>query len=138
MLIFIFYLLSTRGVVRPLSRTVFELRLPFQKHSKELLCTAILRPMTNILDAAESAFITIPDSIKEYPEQIDSNRDLEPPRKDPTIPLKHIVNKLETKKSKLPNFGVTIFPTPLQWIEAVKDGEVCAEILCSAELIQVY
>lgn len=108
----------------------------FQKQSKELLCTAILRPLIKPLDASEAAIITLPDSSRE---QIDSNRESEPQSKHHTNPLKHIIEKMEKKKlkKKLPDFGVTVFPIPLQWIEAVKEGEVYAEILCSAELIQV-
>lgn len=53
--------------------------------------------------------------------------------------LKGMIGKIENRRvqSKSPDFASTVFPIPMQWIEAVKDGEVCAEILCSAEFIQV-
>lgn len=112
----------------------------FQKQSKELICTAILKPSIKTLNA-DLGVVTSPDPGKEVPEQIDSNRESEPPSpsKHPTNPLKQIIEKMEKIKSKKkpPDFGVTAFPIPLQWIEAVREGEVCAEILCSAELIQV-
>lgn len=95
--------------------------------------------MTKLLDVAESSFVNLPESRNECSDTIDSNRDLELQRKDPTNPLAHIIEKLEKtkRKKKLSDFMTPIFPTPLQWIEALKDGEVCAEILCSSELIQV-
>lgn len=93
------------------------------------------------MNAAASTFLpTLPDSANKSPEVINSNRDSEPQRNDPTNPFKHITETLEKKKwkKKLPDFRAPIFPTPLQWIDAVKDGEVCAEVLCSADLIEVY
>lgn len=109
----------------------------FQKQSKELICTAILRPLTKPLDVTEAAIVTLPDSGEEYPEQVDSNRESQP--KHHLNPLKHVIKKMDKRKlkKKIPDFGVTVFPIPLQWIEAVREGEVYAEILCSAELIQV-
>lgn len=74
---------------------------------------------------------------------IDSSGEHEPPVRHHTNPLKHFIEKIEEKKlkkkskKKLPDFKVTAFPIPLQWIEAVREGEVYAEILCSAEFIEV-
>lgn len=91
------------------------------------------------MDVAESTFPTLSDPTKKCTDIIDSNRDSEPQRNDPTNALQQPVEKLENKKlkKKLPDFRTAVFPTPLQWIDAIKDGEVCAEILCSADLIQV-
>lgn len=94
------------------------------------------------MDLAES---TVPDTtikIDYCTDIIDSNCESEPKPKSKAQrinPVKHVIDMLDKKntRKKLPDFGKPIFPTPLQWIEAVKDGEVRAEILCSAELIQV-
>lgn len=99
----------------------------------------MLRPLTRTLNATEATALTWPDSGRGYPERIESSRDSDHRSKHPHNPLKHIIEKVEKKmfKRKLTDFGVTAFPIPLQWIQAVRNGEVYAEILCSAELIQV-
>lgn len=118
---------------------MFLKKILFQRLSKELISTAILRPLTKTLNINEATIVPLSDTDKEFTEAIDSNRESQPQSKHPTNPLKHIIDKMEKKKlkTKLPDFGVTMFPIPLQWIEAVRQGEVCAEILCSAELIEV-
>lgn len=92
-----------------------------------------------MLDATET-IIPFVEYRGENTEQVDSGRESHRQSKHPhTNPLKQIIDKIEKKKSKKsqPNFGVTTFPIPLQWVEAVREGEVRAEILCSAEFIQV-
>ncbi|XP_037045765.1 otoferlin [Bradysia coprophila] len=115
-----------------------------KKLSKEFLCTAILRPLTRMLEAIASISPT-PEIPNVCSKPIDSNGESETQSEPPSKPqlkrptLKHIIEKIENRRSKrkLPDFASIAFPIPLQWIEAVRDGEVCAEILCSAEFIQL-
>lgn len=90
------------------------------------------------MDRTEAGIVKSPNS-NECPEQVDWNRSEPQSTKHAVNPLKQIIEKIETKnlRNKLPDSGIAVFPIPLQWVEATKEGVVCAEILCSAELIQV-